>query len=107
VTDKPITEVYAKAGEWLFQRGLRNLKDSPGLYRARIDKQWEIKVNAHGTEIESVPPYHFAFEFNGWPAGIVGATGGVIAAGEAANEETLLKAIEDAGVRDSLKETER
>lgn len=68
--------------------------ESPGLWTREIDQEWTIKLNPHGTQVEKVPPYTAAVYFNGWPAGLIDPGGGIIAAGDTANEEALAKAIE-------------
>lgn len=45
---------------------------------------------SHGIE---VPPFSVYVQFNGWPAGILDAGGGVLAAGEAANEKNFIDAL--------------
>lgn len=75
-----------------------NLPD--GLYRRKVGDLWRIVLN--GTNKESpkqddhpaLPPFAAYVEFNGWPAGIIDPSGGILAAGEAANEDTFIAAIE-------------
>lgn len=45
------------------------------------------------TEGVTVEPFHCYIEFNGWPAGVVAPWGGVIAAGDVANEAAFLAAV--------------
>ena len=65
-----------------------------------VDDRWVVKVNGHREQVESVPPFSALLEFNGWPAGIIDPFGGTIAAGELANEDTFIAAMEAAIERD-------
>lgn len=47
---------------------------------------WDIEVCSDD--------YQAKIKYNGWPAGIIDPRGGVIAAGEAANEDAFIAAIE-------------
>jgi len=66
-----------------------------------IDDNWTIaaagkeKYKTGGGELMDVElePFHFAVWWNGWLAGIGNPYGGEIAAGELANEKTLLAAL--------------
>lgn len=49
--------------------------------------KWEIALNGEKLQAE--------VKFNGWPAGIIDPCGGIIAAGEIANEDSFIQAIED------------
>lgn len=53
---------------------------------------WTIGVNGTSLTILGVPPYHAMLEWNGFPAGIISAQGGIVAAGEVANEDTFCAA---------------
>lgn len=70
-----------------------------GCWSLQIDDSWFIAVNGHKTPMAAkpngseVPPFSCYVEFNGWPAGIIDPGGGCIAAGTAANMETLIEAI--------------
>lgn len=66
---------------------------------------WRVVIN--GTEADhevalsdecmgaTVPPVHMAVFWNGWLAGILNPAGGVLAAGEAANEDTFIAAMKE------------
>lgn len=66
---------------------------------------WEIIVNGNQTtktvkpeqwgEIE-VPPFVCAVFWNGWFAGMIDPWGGILAAGDGANENTLIESIKAA-----------
>lgn len=69
------------------------VKDDVGLISALPDHTftrtvgvWKIALNGKDFQAK--------IEFNGWPAGIIDPHGGIIAAGEAANEDTFIAAIE-------------
>ena len=84
-------EVFAKLVELLMARGHHCVQGQ--LVTIEIDQQWRARFNGIGVEIEGISPAHVAFDFNGMPAGVVGPFGGAIVAGELANEDTLLAAI--------------
>lgn len=76
----------------------------PGCWEQQVDERWWVAVNGHPHEIKcshgaAVPPLSVYVEFNGWPAGYFGPGGGVIAAGDAANESNFIEALEDARAR--------
>ena len=93
-----ISEAFVAVAELGFALGLRDIAKLDGCWEYQIDERWWIALNAHdqpvacstGAEVE---PFSIYVEFNGWPAGIFSAQGGVIAAGEAANEEAFLAAL--------------
>lgn len=51
---------------------------------------WLVRLNASGETQHGVAPYEAHVLWNEWPAGIIDAGGGVIAAGDAANEDALI-----------------
>ena len=58
---------------------------------------WPIEVHAQsGHEIDRLPALFVRVKWNGWPAGIITAAGGTIAAGELAKEESLIEALKKA-----------
>ena len=69
-----------------------------GCWECQIDKQWLIAVNGHKQPMRwrdiTVDPFHCYVEYNGWPAGIFTPYGGTIAAGEGANEDTFIAAMQ-------------
>lgn len=100
---EPITVLFNEIAELCLARGIENIKDMPGACYLRVDDQWELAVNGHkedvkcepsGTMGATIPPFHAAVWFNGWLAGFVAPFGGCLAAGEAANEDTLTAAIQ-------------
>lgn len=85
-------ELVAEIAERL---GVSGIDQMPGLWQHKIDDRWTVKVNGHGHEIGSVPPYHMLVEFNGWTAGLVHPLrGGIIGAGALANEDTFIEALQ-------------
>ena len=50
---------------------------------------WGVKLNATGKDSGSMTAFSAHVSWGGFPAGIVGPDGGLIAAGAAANEETF------------------
>lgn len=54
--------------------------------------EWHVRLNGAGEEQDGIPPFTASIEFNGWPAGLIDPAGGVIAAGELANEDTFIAA---------------
>lgn len=74
-----------------------------GLWHRRVDERWTITLNGSGEALADpdndgieIPAYNAYVTYNGWPAGIIGPHGGVLAAGAAANEDTLITALEHA-----------
>jgi hypothetical protein len=78
------------------------LNKFPRCWEAQIDEHWWIAANAHRYAIECshgpiVEPFHFYIEFNGFPAGVIDASGrGLFAEGEAANLQTFAEALQKA-----------
>lgn len=78
----------------------------PGAWIHQVDEVWGIAINPHDGPVSipadghkfgaTVPPFSVFVWFNGWPAGIVDASGGVIAAGVSANEDTFCTALDNA-----------
>jgi hypothetical protein len=99
MADEPINLVFAGLSRLAAQAGVTAIDKLPGCWEIQIDEQWFVAVNGHETELRDskghrVPPYHAFLEYNGWPAGVINPFAGFIAAGESANEETLIAAIE-------------
>lgn len=96
-----VCEAFVLLAELLIARGVPlPLSDHPGVYELAIDEHWKVAINGHREPGEyagaRVEPFHVVVEFNGWPAGFFGPCGGIIAAGELANETTLIEAIKAA-----------
>ena len=80
--------------------GVKAINELPGCWHRQFGA-WAIWVNGHQVSTPGGPrgtvpvePFETYIEFNGWPAGIVTATGGVIAGGSVANEDSFIAAIE-------------
>lgn len=96
-----IPEVLGKAVEFMLSHGFEDIKHLPGCAEMAIDETWWIALNGHEDTTEcskgvGVPPFSLYIEFNGWPAGVVTAYGGTMAAGSIANEREFIAAIERA-----------
>ena len=91
-----ISEAFVKAIELAAACGARKINQLPGCWSHQIDGHWKIDVNGKDVTVENIPPYHIAIEYNGWPAGILSPIGGIIAAGEGANETTFIAALDKA-----------
>lgn len=94
-----ISAVFAGIGALASQLGVANIRELPGCWEIQIDEQWFIAVNGHKDERRCskgarVPFAHAYVEYNGWPAGIINPYGGILAAGDCANEQALIAAIE-------------
>ena len=89
------------------RRGGQHINSLPGCWIERVDEHWVIGANGHSIPEEAspndcmavtVPPFHFAVWFNGFPAGLLDpAMGGVFAAGSAANPDEFEAALRRAG----------
>lgn len=91
-------EVFGLAAELAASRGAKSIKDLAGCFEMQIDDRWWCAFNGHREPTEcthgtKVTPYGIYFEFNGWPAGIVDASGGELVAGK---EDDLIEAIQSA-----------
>ena len=77
------------------------LDQHDGCWEADVDEHWFIAVNGHpeprlmrkDQNLPPVQPYTVYVEWNGFPAGILTYSDGCIAAGAAANEDTLIAAL--------------
>ncbi len=78
------------------------LNEYDGAWVYRIDGSWTVAINGHDSAVHvgpdksmdfDLPPYHMAVWYNGWIAGLVTPDGGSMAAGEGANEDTLIEAL--------------
>ena len=80
----------------LNQEGYEALPDYPGVLSMKLDdERWKIECHAQkNQEIHGLQPYVMRVLWNDWPAGMMTPIGGAIAAGELANEDTLIAALE-------------
>jgi hypothetical protein len=93
-----ICQVFMLICEFAELSGAAPLNYHADCWEAEIDDKWKIAVNAHNdprptTYGYPVPPISAFLQYNGWPAGIVTPTGGYMAAGDAANEDALITAL--------------
>jgi hypothetical protein len=96
--DGAVCEAFAAIADLCIALDAAPTNQYPGCWELRLDAHWEIAFNGHEESMRSthgvvVQPYHCYVQFNGWPAGVFGPHGGVIAAGELANEEAFLAAV--------------
>jgi len=64
------------------------------LYIGTPDAGWYVRLNPTNETLEGIAPFTAHVTWGGLPAGIIDAGGGIIAAGEAANEDTLCEWLE-------------
>jgi hypothetical protein len=55
------------------------------------DKGWFVALNPTPAELDGIPPFSAEVSWNGWPAGLLCARSGLLAAGEVANEAALVE----------------
>ena len=96
-----IAEAFARIAALGGALGVRNVNKLPGCWEHQVDERWWISLNGHKETIKDshgaeVPGFHAAIEYNGWPAGIISPIGGIIAAGEGANEHNFIEALKAA-----------
>lgn len=95
-----LLEAMGLVAELAAVRGVSHINKLPGCWECVVDEQWTLAMNGHreATKWKDVllQPFHVALEFNGWPAGVFSPQGGVIAAGELANENTFCGALKTA-----------
>ena len=60
------------------------------------DTGWCVRLNPTDAESDGVPAFTAMVSHNGWPAGVVDPQGGIIAAGDVANEATFRAWLKDA-----------
>ena len=94
--ENSVTVVFAMIASLADSKGVRNISKLPGLWSCDVDEKWKIELNGHNEDMDDVPPFSARIYYNGWPAGIISPYDGIIAAGEAANETTLIEALERA-----------
>lgn len=66
--------------------GTGPIADLPDHAFKRTIGKWEIELDGKSLQVR--------VSFNGWPAGVIDPNGGIIAAGEIANEDTFIEAVE-------------
>lgn len=97
---KPAPNLMILVADYAQAMGATPLNRHDACWDSRIDDHWRIVANGHRQEIQHngvrVPPFSVYVEFNGFPAGILDAYGGLMAAGEAANARALARALRSA-----------
>ena len=112
MSEQPVSAAFMAVADLCIALGGAPLHKHEGCWEHQVDEHWWIAVNGHPEprlmqkhpELQPVQPFHAFIEWNGWPAGIMTAYGGVIAAGECANEETFIAALRAA--RDAVGKTD-
>jgi hypothetical protein len=103
IKPEKLPRVFKLTVEYGAAMGWENISLNPGCTEQVIDEHWWFAINPHNeanrcSHGAKVPAQSIYFEFNGWPAGYINAGGGMLAAGDLANEETLAAAL-DAAIR--------
>ena len=98
-----VPEVLYAAAAYAESIGVSKINELPGAWIAEVDDQWTLAMNGHRNPVAVEPdgcmavddlaPFTLAVWFNGWLAGFVTPTGGTIAAGELANEDSFIAAL--------------
>lgn len=99
MSQQPLSMVFFLIAELCCALGLAPLNKRRGCVDVTAGA-WHITVNGHARPKRlgsglMVPAYTALLAFNGWPAGSVNPYGGVIAAGDAANEDALIAALRE------------
>lgn len=55
---------------------------------------WHVTLNPTAEKIGDIDAFNAHVKWNGWPSGILSPYNGIFAAGEAANEDTLIEWLE-------------
>ena len=107
IPDGKLSEAFVRVAELARALGVRDINQLPGCWEVQVDGRWWLAMNGHGHMVKAsddaeVPPYSAWIKFNGWPAGVISPTGGVIAAGRLANEDIFIAALKDRVVREGV-----
>jgi hypothetical protein len=99
-----LSTLFLKIADFGLATDGKGLSKLPGCWERQVDERWWLAVNGHDKEAltsegDPVPAFSAYIKFNGWPAGIVDPYGGLLAAGELANERTLMAALDGAIAR--------
>jgi hypothetical protein len=101
VGEPKISLAFARIADLCIALDQAPLPRHPECWECQVDKTWWIAVNGHSenrtnSHGASVPPFNAVVEYNGWPAGLMDPYGGCIAAGDGANEDAFITALEAA-----------
>lgn len=93
-----VSEAFSEVMALAEAMGVQRVNELPGCWEVQVSEGWRIAVNGHREPTKcsngaDVPPFHVAVDWHGFPAGIFGVQGGLIAAGDAANEASLIAAL--------------
>lgn len=100
IEEDRFAEAMVAVGDYAHTLGMIPVNQVEECWEQQVDENWWIAVNGHKEVVECsrgirVQPFTCYVEFNGWPAGIIHAYGGVLAAGDAANEDTFVAALRE------------
>jgi hypothetical protein len=103
VSGAGISEAFMAVVDWSEALGAAPMNRHAGCWEHAVDERWWVAVNAHKEPVAcshgpEVPPFTCYVEFNGFPAGLINAYGGTIAAGSVANEDAFITALKAATV---------
>lgn len=93
-----ISEAFLKIGDLCVAADAAPLNKHAGCWEYQVDERWWIAVNGHpeptrNSDNFEVAPFTAVVKYNGWPAGVLDPSGGIIAAGECANEGAFIEAL--------------
>lgn len=103
MTNKPFTQCFLAVVNMMERKGIHHINALPGCAEVKVDKNWTVAVNGHGSErtaepagcmSASVPPFECVVWYNGWYAGSFSPYEGFMAAGKGANEDAFIRACE-------------
>lgn len=99
MSTQTIPLAMAKVCELGLAVGAAPLNKREGCWECQVDQRWWLAMNGHHEDQtiatgEVVKPFTCYIKYNGWPAGVLDFGGGIIAAGEGANEDTFIAALE-------------
>jgi hypothetical protein len=77
---EPIAEAFAVIAELAHDLGATPLNKHPGCWTYALGK-WEVKINAHREEHDSVPPFHALVCWEQMPAMLLWPNGGITIGG--------------------------
>lgn len=101
-----VTEAFTALAELALALGASPLNKHPACWECQIDHRWRIAINGHrepklcsfsNVALNTLQCY---IEFNGRLVGSMSPIGGVIATGDAANEDTFITAVRARLVRE-------
>lgn len=92
-------EAFVRLCELAQALKIKPLPEHPACWEHQVDERWWICINGHkdgprkNSDGFDVPPFECVLKYNGWPAGMFGPFGGIVAAGSCANEGTFIEAL--------------